>query len=123
MSLPLNPVAIFKALADDTRLKSALLIAAEGELCVCELMVALDDSQPKISRHLALLRSLGLMLDRREGQWVYYRLNPENPAWINTLLADVDKTHHAWLADSVARLNAPGARRRAAGSNCESSAR
>jgi len=65
-----SPPAIFKCLADATRMRSALLIVQEGELCVCELMCALNDSQPKISRHLAQLRSSGLLLDRRQGQWV-----------------------------------------------------
>ena len=51
--MSLHPVTFFKALADETRLKSLLLILQEQELCVCELVAALADSQPKISRHLA----------------------------------------------------------------------
>ena len=52
----MTPTEFFKHLGDDIRLKSLLLIADEGELCVCELMAALgESSQPKISRHLALL--------------------------------------------------------------------
>lgn len=49
-------VEFFKLVADDTRLRCLLLLVQEGELCVCELMTALNESQPKISRHLALLR-------------------------------------------------------------------
>ena len=71
-----SPAEVFKCLADETRVRATLLIVDQGELCVCELMCALADSQPKISRHLAQLRSAGLLLDRRQGQWVYYRLNP-----------------------------------------------
>lgn len=70
-----SPAEVFKCLADETRVRATLLIVDQGELCVCELMCALADSQPKISRHLAQLRSAGLLLDRRQGQWVYYRLN------------------------------------------------
>jgi ArsR family transcriptional regulator len=77
----LNPVSFFKLLADETRLSSLLLITQQGELCVCELMSALNQSQPKISRHLAMLRSAKVLLDRRQGQWVFYRLNPALPAW------------------------------------------
>jgi len=78
----ITPVSFFKLLADENRLKSLLLISHLGELCVCELMQALDVPQPKISRHLALLRSGGIVLDRRQGQWVYYRLNPDLASWM-----------------------------------------
>lgn len=77
----MTPVAFFKLLADDTRLLSILLIADQGELCVCELTCALNETQPKISRHLAMLRKAQLLLDRRQGQWVYYRINSDLPDW------------------------------------------
>ncbi len=54
----ITPPDVFKSLSDETRARATLLIASLGELCVCELMCALDDSQPKISRHLAQLRSM-----------------------------------------------------------------
>jgi len=54
-----------------------------------EIMSSASVIQPKISRHLALLRSLGLLQDRRQGQWVYYSINPNLPDWcvevLNTL--------------------------------------
>lgn len=64
---------LFKALADETRLRIVALLS-HGELCVCHLEEALRLSQPKVSRHLATLRAAGVVLDRREGTWVYYRL-------------------------------------------------
>ena len=76
----------FKILSDLTRLRVLVLLSGEGELCVCELTHALDEIQPKISRHLALLREAELVLDRRQGQWVYYRLNPELPEWAQSVL-------------------------------------
>lgn len=98
----LTPPEIFKCLADETRMRATLLIAREGELCVCELVCALDDSQPKISRHLAQLRTCGLLLDRRQGQWVYYRLNPDLPAWVRDVLQTTLQANAGWLeADSV----------------------
>lgn len=85
----INPVDFFKALADDTRLNIIMLVAMHQELCVCDLQDKLEQSQPKISRHLALLRTAHLLADRRQGQWVYYSLHPELTEWcleiINTL--------------------------------------
>ncbi len=71
-----------KALADQTRLRILLLLVGKDELCVCELTQALELAQPKISRHLAVLRESGLLLDRKAGLWVYYRLHPELPCWL-----------------------------------------
>lgn len=106
MSSSRSPVDIFKALADDTRSRIALLIAREGELCVCELTAGLNLSQPKISRHLAQLRSHGLLADRRQGQWVFYRLHPQLSPWVITLLQGALADHADWLAADVDRLQA-----------------
>lgn len=100
----ITPLEVFKSLADETRVRATLLIADQGELCVCELMCALDDSQPKISRHLAQLRSIGLLLDRRQGQWVYYRLNPDLPEWVDEILRVTSNANSNWLKDNTTRL-------------------
>ncbi|WP_287029646.1 metalloregulator ArsR/SmtB family transcription factor [Pseudomonas sp. UBA6310] len=100
----ITPPEVFRNLADETRARATLLIASQGELCVCELVWALDDSQPKISRHLAQLRSSGLLRDRRQGQWVYYRLNPELPAWVQEMLQVILQANAQWLADNTLRL-------------------
>ena len=92
------PVEFFKLLADETRLSVLLLIADEGELCVCELTSALGLSQPKISRHLAMLRSSKVLRDRRQGQWVFYRLNPDLPQWAQFTLAHTKAENSALLA-------------------------
>jgi len=104
MKEPMTPTLLFKCLADDTRTKITLLIVSEGELCVCELTAALDQSQPKISRHLALLRSAGLLMDRRQGQWVYYRLHPGLPEWVTAILKDVVDANQRWLEAEAKRL-------------------
>lgn len=106
MSESLTPPVLFKCLADDTRARITLLLAGAGELCVCELTAALAQSQPKISRHLALLRGAGVLADRRQGQWVYYRLHPQLPAWVGELLAGVLAANRDWLAADLARLRA-----------------
>jgi ArsR family transcriptional regulator len=67
-------VALFKALADPTRLRLAVLLASKEEACVCELAEALGDPEFKISRHLSVLRSAGMVDARREGTWMHYRL-------------------------------------------------
>ncbi|MHB0780076.1 metalloregulator ArsR/SmtB family transcription factor [Pseudomonas putida] len=100
----ITPPDVFKSLSDETRARATLLIASLGELCVCELMCALDDSQPKISRHLAQLRSTGMLLDRRQGQWVYYRLNPKLPSWVHEMLQVTLHANSQWLADNALRL-------------------
>jgi ArsR family transcriptional regulator len=82
----LQPLEFYKLLADETRLLSLLLIEQEGELCVCELIKAMDLPQPKISRHLSQLRKAGLLLDRRQGQWVFYRLHPLLQDWMRDVL-------------------------------------
>jgi ArsR family transcriptional regulator len=64
---------LFKALADRTRLRLISLIG-ESEVCVCFLVAILKTSQPKISRHLAYLRRAQIVVARREGKWMHYRL-------------------------------------------------
>ena len=69
----LETVQMFKALADETRLRILNLIR-HRELCVCQLVDVLGLGQSKVSRHLAHLRNAGLVQDRREGLWMYYSL-------------------------------------------------
>ena len=77
----------FKALSDPIRFRMLRLLAAnDAELCVCELVEALDENQSKISRHLGQLRNCGLVQDRRQGQWVFYSLHPELPDWAIKIL-------------------------------------
>jgi len=64
---------LFKALADKTRLKILLLLDIR-EMCVCEIMVALNLTQPTASHHLGILETVELVKDRREGKWVFYSL-------------------------------------------------
>ncbi|WP_038911044.1 metalloregulator ArsR/SmtB family transcription factor [Dickeya dadantii] len=88
----LTPLELFKALSDETRLSIVLLLREVDELCVCDLCEGLQEPQPKISRHLALLRDAGLLVDRRQGKWIHYRLSPHVPAWCATII------EQAWLS-------------------------
>ena len=67
---------LFHALSDPTRL-SVLEMLREGESCVCDLQSALDAAQSRLSFHLKVLKSAGLVTDRKEGRWSYYTLVPD----------------------------------------------
>ena len=73
---------LFKALADVTRLRILGLLEVR-EMCVCEIMIALDLTQPTASYHLGLLENVGLVKDRKEGKWVFYSL--ENPELVENM--------------------------------------
>ena len=83
----MDQINFFKCLADETRFNIVMLVLGNNEQCVCDLTEKLQLSQPKISRHLALLRSSGLLQDQRQGQWVYYSLNPNLPTWCLEVLS------------------------------------
>ena len=68
---------LFSILSDKTRLR-ILLLLLNNELCVCEIFAALDMSQPRVSRQLAILKQSKIIKDRREGKWIYYRIGENN---------------------------------------------
>jgi len=107
----------FKNLADKTRLKLIMLIASEDELCVCELTHALALSQPKVSRHLAQLRESGILSQRRQGKWVYYRLAELTP-WQQQAIEGAQQESKALLAELENRLKAMGSERPLRLANC-----
>lgn len=65
---------VFHALSDETRLEIVAMLTG-GERCVCDLMSALDAAQSRLSFHLKVLKDAGIVLDRRDGRWVYYTLD------------------------------------------------
>jgi len=87
---------VFHALSDPTRLNLVALLRG-GERCVCELTVALAAGQSRLSFHLKTLKDAGLVLDRREGRWVYYRLNQEKVAELSGVLTDCCTPNRSWL--------------------------
>jgi len=76
----------FAALADGTRLRALVLLHHEGELCVCELVAALDELQPKISRHIAVLREAGIVIGRRDANRSFYRIAESLSDWARRIL-------------------------------------
>ena len=94
---------IFKALADETRLRILALLLAEGELCVCDIMAALQLPQSTVSRHLAYLKNTGWLDDRREGVWMYYSIDKQGSAFHNGMIAFL-RPHLAALPTAAADL-------------------
>ncbi len=76
---------MFRAFSDRTRLR-ILHLLLPGELCVCHIVDALELPQPKVSRHLAYLRRTRLVLVRKDGAWMYYRLAPVQGAFHKKLI-------------------------------------
>ena len=79
------------------------VLLMEGELCVCDLTAVLDLPQPSVSRHMSVLRSAGLVVDRREGRWVHYKLaNPLPLGQLRGCLSDLAGEEPYY--DDLARL-------------------
>jgi ArsR family transcriptional regulator len=92
-----NVERFFQALGDSTRLR-LLNLMGEQEICVCYFVEILGVPQPKISRHLAYLRSAGIVSARREGKWMHYRIvMPPNRGAAKTL-----KQTLLWLKEEKA---------------------
>lgn len=110
-SIIVDPISFYKCLSDDIRLKTLMLSHYLGELCVCELMVALDESsQPKVSRNLAVLKKAQIISDRKHGQWVFYRINPLLPLWAKAVLAQTTEHNVEAIEQELKRLSMMAAR-------------
>ena len=90
----------FKAFADPTRLRILGLLAG-GEICVCNIHECLGISQPTASRHLAYLRKKGLVVTRKDGLWVHYKLAPLDEPVLRVLMSAV--THVLCHCEEVSR--------------------
>ena len=84
---------VYKALGDETRLQIIKMLYGK-ELCVCDIIDACDKSQPAISHHLKILKQAGLLEDRREGKWIFYRINYENLKIIECFINSVMQHEH-----------------------------
>lgn len=67
---------LFQVLSNETRLK-ILALLAKGEFCVCQIYASIGTSQPNISQHLNLLKSLGIVESRRDGTFILYSINKQ----------------------------------------------
>jgi ArsR family transcriptional regulator len=82
----MNSIAILSALAEPTRLEALRLVWDGREHCVCELMRELGATQSRMSRHITALKLAGLVIDRRDAQWVRYRRAPNLPREVVALV-------------------------------------
>lgn len=97
-------LVVFKALSEGIRLRIIKLLE-NGELCVCDLVAALDMSQPKVSFHLNALKEAGLIKDRKQGKWTHYRINPDDMFRRMLILSVTEKIDKKYTAGDLARLN------------------
>lgn len=100
MGIETSIALLFKALADQTRLRLINLIG-DDEICVCFFVEVLKTNQPKISRHLAYLKRAGVVAARREGKWIHYRLvEPADPH-----AARIFREVRSWLENDSAMVS------------------
>ena len=105
----LSPDQFFAVLSDEKRRRILVLLNRCDELCVCELTHVLDLPQPRVSRYLGQIRTANLVIVRKQGTWMHYRLHPELPRWACKIL---DELAHApgvgaqYQADIIRRRSA-----------------
>jgi len=102
----LDFLRLFKALGDETRLRLVNLFVQSNEaICVCEMTDALLVPQYQISRHLTVLKNLGLMTSERVGTWIYYSLDRNASPCTADLMSVIEKHFKQKYADDIRRLN------------------
>lgn len=97
-------LVIFKALSEETRLRIIKLLE-RGELCVCDIVAALDMSQPKVSFHLNALKEAGLVKDRKQGKWIHYRIDTDDMFRRMLVISVTEKIREQSMAGDLSRLN------------------
>jgi len=98
-----NVLTIFKALAEETRLRIIKLLE-HGELCVCDIVAALDLIQPKVSFHLAVLKEAGFIKDRKQGKWVHYSIDDADIFRRFLLLSTLERISSEFVTEDRNRL-------------------
>jgi len=94
---------VFKALSEETRLRIVKLLE-HGELCVCDIVAALDMIQPKVSFHLAVLKEAGFIKDRKQGKWVHYRIDDTDMFRRFLLLSTLERISDETVSEDISRL-------------------
>jgi ArsR family transcriptional regulator len=97
-------LSIFKALSEETRLR-ILKLLENGELCVCDIVAALDMVQPKVSFHLNALKESGFLKDRKQGRWTHYRLDDSDFFRRSLLLSVLERIPKEAVAEDRKRLD------------------
>jgi len=94
---------VFKALSEETRLRIVKLLE-HGELCVCDIVAALDMIQPKVSFHLAVLKDAGLLKDRKQGKWTHYSIADTDMFRRFLLLSTLERISAETVSEDIRRL-------------------
>ena len=100
-----NLISIFKALSDETRLR-ILKLLENGELCVCDVVAALDMIQPRVSFHLRVLKKAALLKGRKQGKWMHYKIDDSDLFKRLILLSVLEKITGNTLEEDKKRLKA-----------------
>jgi ArsR family transcriptional regulator len=91
-------INIFKALADGNRVRVVMALIKKQELCVCQITALLEITMATVSRHMSVLQNAQLVVSRKEGRWVYYRLADGFPVlikkWLKENLAEARQISH-----------------------------
>ncbi len=95
---------VFKALSDETRIR-ILKLLEEGELCVCDVVAALEMVQPKVSFHLGVLKEAGLIKDRKQGKWIHYWIDDSDIFRRFLVLSVLERTSEDVIKEDKKKLN------------------
>lgn len=95
---------LFKALSDETRLR-ILKLLERGELCVCDIVAALDMIQPKVSFHLGVLKEARLIKDRKQGKWIHYSIDDSDMFKRFLVLSVLEKVSESEVTEDKKRLD------------------
>jgi ArsR family transcriptional regulator len=98
-----NVLTVFKALSDETRLR-ILKLLEQGELCVCDIVAALDTIQPSVSFHLSTLKEAGLIKDRKQGKWVHYKIDDSDIFRRFLILSTLERISAESVKEDIKRL-------------------
>ncbi len=101
---------LYAALGDRFRRRILALLLLEDEVCVCEMVEVLRLPQPRVSRHLAVLREAGIVTVRRAGTWIFYRLSAHAPIWVYRIvesMADGESEDPVFAADRARLAGRP----------------
>ena len=96
-------ISLGQAIADPTRVR-IIAVLRQGELCVCELVDALEISQSTLSTHLQVLRQTGTVTTRKEGRWIYYSLADQKADLFDTLFSHIQPVADARLRRDSERI-------------------
>ncbi|KAF0146502.1 MAG: ArsR family transcriptional regulator [Nitrospirae bacterium] len=98
-------IKTFKALSEETRLRVIKLLEG-GELCVCDIVAALELVQPKISFHLNALKEAGFIKDRKQGKWIHYRIDDSDMFKRFLIFSVLERVSDDLVAEDKQRLDA-----------------